>query len=331
VTDKKNKSATIDYTCYLDSAQWRRYFFNLDKADGVDIANISDISITIVPASDKIEDPVYLDGVELAYAVVNSNPAKPFDIRLSALNDVSICKITFDALDGVHRYDIRYSAKPISLQSDFENCLPSDKMFFANGSGQEVFFLPLPGAGRYYVGVQSIDSMGQRSRVESVGPVTVKAQDAYKTLDDFERPGLASDTIIYPAHKGYTLSISGERISNGRGVLKAQFHKVPSDPWDYIELEFRKLLDVRAYRYLKMNVFGEDAIIAKLYNTKEMQEEIGVLRGLKKDAWNELVFDIAAMPGDKCDKSRVTKLLLFIAPGRSASGTMYIDNIRLDN
>ncbi|MDO8524931.1 MAG: glucoamylase family protein [Candidatus Omnitrophota bacterium] len=331
VTDKKNMSVTIDCNSYLDSALWRRYFFNLDRADGLDIDNISDVVVSIVTASDRVEDPVYLDGVELTYAMVNSNPPKPDSISLSAIDDASICEITFGALEGPHRYDLRYSTKPILSQTDFENCPPSDKVFFANDSDKETFFLPLPGSGRYYVGAQAIDNMGQRSKVESAGPVTVKAHEASKMLDDFERSGLNSNTIIYPARKGYTLSISLERVSRGKRALRAEFHKAPSDPWDYIELEFRKPLDVRPYRYLKIDAQGEDAIMAKLYNTKEMQEEIGVLRPLENGKWNELVFDIAAMPGDKIDKSRVTKLLLFIAPGRSASGTMYIDNIRLDN
>ncbi len=331
VTDKKNRSATIDCNCYLDSALWRRYFFSLSGLDGLDIGNISDVVVSIVPESEHLERTIYLDGIELNYTVVNSNPPKPGSIKVSALDDVSICKVVFDSLEGAHRYDLRYSTKPILTQSDFENCPPPDKIFFANDSGKETFFLPMPSGGRYYVGVQAIDYMGQRSKVESAGPVAVKANEIFKMLDDFERTGLNSNTIIYPAHKSYTLSICLGRASHGKKALKAEFHKVPPDPWDHIELEFKKPLDLRPYRHLKIDALGEDAIMAKLYNTKEMQEEIGVLRPLKKDAWNELVFDLAAMPGDKIDKSGVTKLLLFIAPGRSASGTMYIDNIRLDN
>lgn len=331
IADKKGRSATIDCSSYLDSAMWRRYFYSLDRSDGVSLENISEVTIMVVPASDKAGDPIYLDGVELTYAMANSNPPKPANVSLSALDEASIIKVSFDASRGAHRYDIRYSAKPITSQSDFEKCAPSDKVFFASDNAKELFFLPVSGNNHYYVGVQAIDNMGQRSKIESAGPVAVKAQNASIELDDFERAGLNSNTIIYPFHKGYTLSVSAERAAHGKKSLKAEFHKVPSDPWDYVELEFRKPADFRPFRYLKMDAFGDDAIIAKLYNTKEMQEEVGALRPLAKGAWNELVFDLSAMPCEKVDKSRVTKLLLFIAPGRSSSGTMYIDNIRLEN
>ncbi len=331
VTDTKNNTVTLDCSSYLDSAGWRRYFYNLERLDGVDAENISDIVIMIIPADDKSEEPVYIDGVELTYAATNSNPQEISGIGLAVVEDSSICKISFGSSAGAHRYDIRYSKKPILSQADFENLPVIDRIFFATGEGKEEFFVPIASSGRYYAGVQAVDYIGQRSKVESSGPVEIKGQSPSRSLDDFERPGLSSGAIEWPAHKGYTLSISSERASRGKRSLKAEFHKVPADPWDYIELVFKKPLDLRPFRYLKIDVFGEDAVLAKLYNSKEAQEEIGVLRPLEKDKWNELIFDIAAMPGEKADKSRVTKLLLFIAPGRSSSGTMYLDNIRLDN
>ncbi|MFA6321412.1 MAG: glucoamylase family protein [Candidatus Omnitrophota bacterium] len=331
VTDNKGRSAVIDCSSYLDSAMWRRYFYSLDRADGVNLGSVSDVTVMVIPASDKAEDPVYLDGIELTYAMVNSNPPTPGNMRLSAQYDASVVQVSFDASHGAHRYDIRYSTKPIASQSDFEKCPPSDKVFFASGNTGEMFFVPASGSGKYYVAVQAIDSMGQRSKTESAGPVIVKGQNPYKVIDDFERAALNSDAAVYPFRKGYTLSTTAERASHGKRSLKAEFHKVPSDPWDYVAIEFRKPLDVRPFKYLKVDVFGEDTVMAKLYNTKEMQEEIGVLRPLKKGVWNELVFDIETMPGEKIDKSSVAKLLLFVAPGRSSSGTMYIDNIRLEN
>lgn len=331
VRDKRGAAVTLDYDCYLESAGWRRYFYNLNKAGELSLKNIAEMTITIIPANDDRPDSVYIDGIFLTYAMVNSNPSRVSGIKLLPITGASICYISFDAATGAHRYDIRYSERPILTQDEFERCPAIGAIYFASGAEREEFFVPLPKGGKYYMAVQTVDYMGQRSGPVPAGSVEITGNSPSVVLDDFERSTLPSKTIGWPSHSSYQYTITNKHVSHGKRALKVDYDKVPSNVWDFVELAFKKPLDVRPFRYLKMDVLGDDAVIAKLYNSKDSQEEIGTLRGLKKGHWNELVFDMGAMPADKIDKRRITKLLLFIAPGRSASGTMYIDNIRLEN
>jgi len=331
VTDKKGSAVTFDCDSYLESAGWRRYFYNLNKADGLSLKNIAEMTLTIIPANEDRPESVYIDGIFLTYAMVNSNPSRPGNINLSALPGLSICKASFNAATGAYRYDIRYSDRPMLTQEEFERRPSTGVVYFSSGKDREEFFVPLPKSGKYYLTVQAVDYMGQRSGVAPAGSIEISGHSPSIVLDDFERSVLPSKTIGWPGRSGYQYTIMNKHVSQGKRALKVSYDKNSSNVWDFVELAFKSPLDVRPFRYLKVDVLGDDAVIAKLYNSKSSQEEINTLRPLRKGRWNELVFDLGAMPGDRVDKSRVTKLLFFIAPGRSASGTMYIDNIRLDN
>ncbi|GEM_PF-452181 len=331
LADEYSHNVTYELISYVDSSGWRRFYYDLGKPAGIDLTNIRKVVLTIIQKKGPVLEPVFVDDITLAYEKANYNPQQATNIGVSVFDDCAIGRVTFRGAADAHHYDIRYATKPIFADTDFLSLDSADGSFFANGNTDETFFIPLPGRGKYYIGVETVDAMGGRSDAASAGPVIINSGTSTAVLDDFERAFLPTETIAWPSHQGYALSITNEKASRGTKSLRVECRKRKGLEWDQVELSFRSSFDIRPFRYLKVDVYGEETVIAKLFSTKEAQEDVGILRPLKKGEWNTLVFDTQTMPDERIDKTNINKILFFIAPGRVLYNTVYIDNIRLDN
>jgi hypothetical protein len=331
--DSEGNCASFTHSEVIESAGWTRFYFELANDEGPALDRIEEVVLTLKPpgAKGSWSEPFYLDGVLLTYGHPCVNPPPVRYLSISAVKDFAVCRVNCERVPDVHSYDIRYSTRPIRGQADFEKLRSPDAPYLASGRADEEFYVPLPMREKYYIAVQALDRHGQRSEPVSVGPIMVDSAASHMILDDFEGPGGFFSPVEWPAHKGYDLDVTKECASQGGRALKVEYDKKRGGEWTYVELNFKKPIDVRPFRYLKVDALGSDNVMAKLYTTLKWQEEAGTLIPMRPDQWNELAFDLSAMPGQTIDKSRISKVIFFIAPGRIASGTMYFDNIRLDN
>ncbi len=331
LADTKGGIMEIKSTGFNNSASWKRYVYSIEAIKDIDMEVIDSITLLISPEKGETGQKIYLDGIFLTYSQACKNPREVTCLSVSNIKDSAVCKVTFKKPEEALQYDIRYSAVPVSAQSTFEKLKKLQDVYYASFAKEnENIFLSVPDKGKYYFAVQVIDKAGNRSKPVSFGPVIVKSVQKSLSLDSFED----ETPLLYPlsweaSSETIILEITKEKALKGSSSLKIKYQD--KGDWDCVELRFKKPLNIKQYRYLKINLFGCESVLAKLYNNENNQEDISVASAVNKDQWNRLVYDLSKLSENAVDKEHINKIMFFIAPGRRSSGEIYFDDITLDN
>ena len=77
-----------------------------------------------------------------------------------------------------------------------------------------------------------------------------------------------------------------------------------------------------------MWVAGQADVLLKVWNTADLQEDIGTQTSSLRDGWSPLYFDLTTLK--KVDNQAIVKLLIFPEPGKTdCQGAIWIDSIQL--
>jgi hypothetical protein len=328
--DGQGRRALLETKSEASAGSWKRYYYSLKKTKNLEISEIQKVVLSMSPAPAALTEGLRLDGIVLTDEEA-AVPPPPANLKASVPQANAVVRVVFQQPAKAYQYDIRFSRSPIRSEEDFENLPVSQESFFAAFKSKErEIFLTLPEKGGYYLAVKSLDAMGLRSKMISCGPVFVARSRADEILTDFQKDDLVSPAAEWRGSAEFIrLSMARAPDSPARRALKVQYQK--NGAWDYIEINFQTPLDVSPYRFLKLRVFGRERILAKLFNTVSRQEDIAEARALQADRWNELKFDLSGMRADAVDKKHIQKILLFLAPGEIAYGTVYIDKLWLSS
>jgi hypothetical protein len=293
------------------------------------LRQVSAVMVRGSAGSQAVASGAGLDGVMLTYNAPAELPPAPTQVQASLPRGNGIVQLSFAVPKAVYQYEIRFSKAPIQNAADFENTTANAMAI----SGvpyepQKEVFRAMAVPGTYYAAVRTVDAQGLRSAPVSAPPVTVVNTAASELVTNF-KSGLDANRQTWSWDGGIRLEAKPKPKNAGRKSLRLQYSK--NSPWDYAMLNLETPLDVRPYRYLKIQVFGQERITAKLYTTLALQEDIGTLDSEKPDEWNELTYDLSAMNDRQIDKKKINKLLFFPAPGQHKIGEIYFGDIWLSN
>jgi len=190
------------------------------------------------------------------------------------------------------------------------------------------FYQVLSTPGTYYPVAQTLDAQGLRSPLALAPPITLVNAVSQELVMDL-KTGINARPGNWESGAGIRLDIRPKPQFPGQSALNVKYEKTGS--WDYWVLNLDQPLDVKPYRFLKVEVYGHERLIVKLFTTPTSQEDIGTLTAEKPEQWNELAYDLSTMYRGKADLGDVRKLLVFPAPGEQKSGEFFIGKIWLSD
>lgn len=315
---------------------WQHLYYRLPAPEALDLTQIEQVRFIAEPMLEKTNGTFYLDAVFLSNELDIKKPAPVGGLtaipsRMPGEVILSWQPTGDDEKSGQpFQYLLKYARQPIRSPESFAQALPVPTGPYGRifGSQKQMHLNGLVPGEKYYFAIQAEDNAGNLSDPSSSISLELPRDNppAEFMLDDFDhgREGLTWKSTA--AH--LRADIVTETALEGPSCLRLTYTKKgEQDKWGYVEAEL-DIRDFSDYRYVMMWVAGQADLLVKVWNTEDIQEEIGVRTSSLRDGWSPLYFDLTDLK--KIDKKSVVKLLIFPEPGKTdCEGQLWIDSIQL--
>jgi hypothetical protein len=133
-----------------------------------------------------------------------------------------------------------------------------------------------------------------------------------------------------PQH--YTLAMAANIKGNLTPCLHVTYNKIPGEEWSLIWagrlMADGKKHDLTNSRTITIRVAGSAPVLLKLQDDSGNETgDFPIQSSSDPNGWSTLTFDLNSVNWNLCNRSRVNVVFLFIQPGTTGSGDIYLDDL----
>jgi len=335
IEDSSHRSAQLRVAGSVPSADgWAHIYYELPQSSMVDLATVNSVMFA-VPTSVTDAGEFYMDGIFLVNEADLTNPHQPDGFRADTTRMPGEVLLAWDASANnsqmPFKYNVRYSRRPIRDEQEFQRATPVSGDMRIPGTATGCHLTGLTVGQTYYFSIKTEDINGQRSSFMPGISLTLPRQDVADrfSVASFDGGDIAAEQARWSSDSSAVIpEVTEDHALQGLRCLKLTCQKNGAqDAYTCVsvDLDFR---DFSHHKFLTLWVYGEAAVLPKLWGGDHQQQELSLQTSKLADGWSPLYFDLSELK--QVDPSDISKLMFYIAPGETNfSRTIYIDTIEL--
>jgi len=317
---------------------WQHLYYRLPQpgSDTFNLKKVTRVAFVAEPLQQRTNGTFYMDAIFLSNELDTKKPNRVIGLTAKPTRMPGEILLSWEPTGDdekkgePYQYRLKYARRLIRNKKSFDQALavPPGPLGRIYGSQRHIYMNGLTPGETYYFAIEAEDNAGnisEPSKNISMELPKKKIPPEFM-VDDFDRkiPGISWKS----GHDALQAEIVTETALEGPRCLRITYNKKgEQDKWCYVEasLDFRDFSD---YRYIMMWVAGQADVLVKVWNTPDLQEDIGTQTSSLRDGWSPLYFDLTTIK--KVDNRFIVKLLIFPEPGKTdCEGAIWIDSIQL--